>query len=399
MNLLELPPEIRTQIYAHILSPAANRRELGEGYTSYNFAEALRIFHVNRQIYYESRKVFHDLNTFVRIATPWRDAKHHVSVEGYVYIMVAGAAANKFNQHSLSMTIDAPRHSLSHELDRFVVHLEDLEGFCKSWFYSNLSMPFLNAHLTLALHLRDPFTSEIGEKHVPKARQRRLFMPFGQVKGLQRIVISGDPEPYESVVKEMRAEMAIPLDSPEKCLEAATRLKDEGNVHLQAGRYTEALETYRRAWLAMHVIIKGKVRHVHGDQYFDRKLDQAPFEGQDGGTVRVVLRIRLVANTVLAYLKLEDYDMAIHTGMRTIKVMRSSIGLNEDEPASDPTQEALTQFAASAEMGKIYYRTALAWKAMDDKYEARKLLKVAVVYLPNDRIVQKEMADCALRLG
>lgn len=399
MQFLELPPEIRTQIYAHILSPATNRLDLGEGYTSYNFKEALQVLRVNRQVYYESRKVFHDLNTFVRIATPWRDAKHHVSVEGYVYIMVAGAAANKFQQHSLSVTIDAPRHSLTHELDKFVVHLEDLEGFCRSWFYSNVSMPFLNAHLTLALNLRDPFTPQDEEKHVPKARQRRLLLPFGQVKGLQRVVVSGDPEPYESVIKEMRAEMAVPLDSPEKCLVESTRLKDEGNVHLKAERPLEALESYRKAWLAMHIIVKGKIRHVHGDQYFERGLEEAPFEGQHGGTVRVVLRIRLVANTILAYLKLKDYDMAIHTGMRTIKIMRSSIGLAEDEAASDATQEALTRFAASAEMGKIYYRTALAWKELDDKSEARKLLRVAVVYLPNDQIVRRELAACALRLG
>ena len=51
------------------------------------------------------------------------------------------------------------------------------------------------------------------------------------------------------------------------------------------------------------------------------------------------------------------------------------------------------------EMGKIYYRTALAHKAKDDKSEARRLLKVAQVYLPRDQNVAREVAACALRLG
>ncbi|GAB7349818.1 hypothetical protein MBLNU459_g0526t1 [Dothideomycetes sp. NU459] len=399
MQLLDLPPEIRTHIYSYIFHPSANCLDLGEGYESYHFSKALQLFLVNKQVYYESRKVFYDLNTFVRIATPWKDAKHHVSVEGYVYIIVAGAAAAKFNKHSLSVTVDAPRHNLHNDLDQFIILVDDLDKFCRSWFYSSLSMPSLNSHLTLSLNLRDPFTPADEDKHVTKFKQRRLFEPFGQVKDLQRVVISGEPEPFQSVIKEMRGTMAIPFDSPEKCLQEATRLKDEGNVHLQASRYTEALESYRLAWLAMHIIIKGRTRHVHGDQWFDRRLEEEPFAGQHGGTVRVILRIRLVANTVLTYLKLEQYDMAILTGMRTIKVMRSSIGLSEDEAASDPSQEALTQFAAAPEMGKIYYRTALAWKATGDKSEARALLKVAMVYLPNDRIVQKEMAACALAIG
>ena len=50
-------------------------------------------------------------------------------------------------------------------------------------------------------------------------------------------------------------------------------------------------------------------------------------------------------------------------------------------------------------MGKIYYRTALAFKELGNKAQARKLLNVASVYLPGNESVQKEIADCALRLG
>lgn len=50
-------------------------------------------------------------------------------------------------------------------------------------------------------------------------------------------------------------------------------------------------------------------------------------------------------------------------------------------------------------VGKIYYRTAVAFKELGDKTWARKLLRVAHVYLPRDENVKRELAACALRLG
>lgn len=399
MSFLELPPEIRTEIYSLLLHPSANRKDLGEGYSVYNYRESLVLYRVNRQIYHEARKIFRSLNIFVMIETPWKDAKHHVAVDGHVYLVCAGSRANAFKDYILSASIGAPQHHFYPDMDRFIILLEDLDKFCTSWFYSNLSMPVLNNHLSLDLVLRDPFTPDDEEKIVPKAIQRRLLQPFGKIKGLQNMTLTGDPKPYDSVEKELRAEMTVPLDSPEECLRRATRLKDLGNVELQAGRIDEALELYRQSFFAMHIIVNGRNRQVHGDQYFDKELTEEPFRGKSGSTERTHLRIRLVANTILAYLKLKDYDMAIHTGMRSIKILRFSIGVNEDEGASDPTQEAFLSFFAAVEMGKIYYRTALAYKELDDKYEARKLLKVAVLYLPNDRTVRAEMQACALRLG
>ncbi|KAL1305810.1 hypothetical protein AAFC00_003972 [Neodothiora populina] len=404
--LLQLPAELRTEIYSLLFAPWNNRREISEDDATYNYREALALFRVNRQIYLESRKVFQRLNSFVLIETPWTDAKHHVAVDGHVYLLCAGAQADNFKDHTMHVTIQAPQHHLRPAMDRFVIVLDDLDKFCTSWYYSHLSMPGLNQHLSLHLYLRDPYAAvapaETGneEKLISPALQRRLLAPFGKIKGLLSLTVDGDPKPLASVEADMRAVMAIPLDSPESCLLKSTKLKDEGNVALQTGHYTEALELYRQAWHAIHIIVSGKQRHVHGDNYFDRELTDpnSPFVGRSGSTERTLLRIRLVANSVLAYLKLNDLDMAVHTGMRTIRILRFSIGVDENEGANDPAQEAFTSFFAAAEMGKIYYRTALAYKGLDDKYEARRLLKVAVLYLPNDQNVHREIRECALRI-
>jgi hypothetical protein len=51
-------------------------------------------------------------------------------------------------------------------------------------------------------------------------------------------------------------------------------------------------------------------------------------------------------------------------------------------------------------MGKIYYRTGMAMKELgEDESQARRLLKVAGVYLPRDENVKKAIQESALKLG
>ncbi|EPS45700.1 hypothetical protein H072_313 [Dactylellina haptotyla CBS 200.50] len=409
-NFLDLPPELRNQIYSYLLSPFSNRRHLGDSFYAYDYSPSLVLYRLNRQIYLESRKIFHSLNTFVRISTHWEQAKHHVALEGQVSILLSSPEANKFPLDTLSVTIDTFYPNSEFETVayyHFIILFEtgDLARFCRSWYYSSLNMPYLNSHLSLDLALHDPYTSTspfpmTGEPHIPKLKQSQLLEPFKQVKQLRGFQVSGNVTAYPSLVKSLNTEMKKSLDPPEKCLERATELKDLGNAALTSGKYKEAIEYYNKAFFAVHVIIDGKNRRVYGDAWFDATItEEGPFKGQHAGTARIIIRVRLVANTILAYLKLNNYDMAIHTGMRTIKIMRTSIGLDEDEGATDPNLEAMVGFVASGEMGKIYYRTGMAYKAIDEKSDARKLLKVAAVYLPNDKTVKQDLASVALRLS
>lgn len=390
---------MRELIYHELLRPAANRLHLEDDYTAYDYRPALVLFRLNRQIYHEARKVFRDVNTFVRIETPWPEAQQHVWDQGQVPIIVDGERAANFTGHVMTVSIDAAEVPLdSGDEQRFLILLDDLEKFTKMWYYSTLSHPGLNPRLRLTLRLNDPFTPSYEEKRIPRALQRKLLLPFGMVKGLLSIGITGDPKPFPSIGTELKKLQSVPHAAPEQCLRDTLRLKQEGNEALKAERYESALQHYRDAWQAMHIVVTGSRRHIHADQFFNVELREAPFVGKNGQSERLVLRVQLVANTCLAYLKLGNYEQCAFWGMRSITMLREAMGADDQRDIA-PEDEAVVGFPATAEMGKIYYRTALAKKMLDEKSEARKLLRVAEIYLPRDKLIKDEIAAVALRLG
>ncbi|KAJ1338682.1 peptidyl-prolyl isomerase D [Microdochium nivale] len=401
-SFLSLPPEIREHIYRLLLNPAANRTYDPNDYNDYNYSDSLVLYRLNQQIYFEARRIFRDLNIFVRIETPWPEAQDHVAVEGHVPILIKAQQAKRFAGHSLSVRIEAPPQMAMEDpvSQHFVILLDDLDKFTRTWFYSNLSNPGLNHFLSLKLHLRDPYTPDWDDKIMPKWMQRKMLMPFSMVKGLRQLTLTGDPAPLPSVESELRAAQAVPAAPPEHCLSEATRLKTEGNEALKQGRYHEALRIYGEAWKAIHILIRGRQRHVHAEAFFAQRMTQEPWRGKDGRLERLNLRVQLVANTCLVYLKLEDWEELIFWGMRTIVAIRQGVlGPLEEQWDVPPQDEAMLTFPAAVQMGKVYYRTAMGYKALENKAEARRLLRVAEVYLPHDESVKKEIVACALRLG
>ena len=384
-ELLSLPGEIRELIYTKLLSPVESNSLTPDGYKQYRFD--LRVLRINRQVYSEARQVFRRLNVFAAIETPFPEAENHVRFD--VPLVITGPAALRFHDAHLSANINLRRdvpQLRGRQPQRFVVLRDDLPAFCRMWFYQDLGHPGLNAHLTLALELRDPYAAEYDAGALPKALQRQLLEPFGCVKGLDSLEIKG--EHYESIEKALRADMAVPYQSPEQCLAEGNRIKDDGNVALQHGRYAEAIRLYLDAFRAIHIVCEGRRRSVWADAFFQKELAEGEHKGVEGTMVRFVLRARLVANVVLAYLKLADYEEAHFWGSRTIRLIQKFF--DEESQA--------TGFPAVEQMGKIYYRTALAAKELGDKSEARRYLAMALKYLPNDQIVRKERESLALPL-
>lgn len=390
-RLLALPPEIREDIYRCILHPAANRVPGEDDVYDYNYSDALVLFKMNRQIYWEARKIFRDLNVFIRIETPWAEAADHVAFEGHIPILTKGFRAKQFTGHSLNASIEGP-HVDDGDHESFIILLEDLEKFTKTWLMADLSNPGLNSHLGLRLSLRDPHAPDWEEKRMPKARQRALLLPFGAVKDLGQLNMAGsDPRVLPSVEQELRAAMAVAPASPEHCLSECERFKDEGNKALTgAGGPEEALRLYHRAWAAMHIDVRGRQRHVHAEAYFAHTLQDEPWRGKDGQTERLRLRVQLVSNTCFAYMKLGQWSDVKFWGMRTIQQIRmSALGMMEAPARAE--DEAVPELPAAAALGRIYYRTGVAAKELGDKQEARKLFLVAAIYLPQDKSVREEI--------
>ncbi|KAL9616461.1 MAG: hypothetical protein Q9160_008677 [Pyrenula sp. 1 TL-2023] len=390
-HFLALPVEIRELIYQHLLSVDTTKQTSDDGYARYKFD--LSLFRTNRQIHDESLHIFRRLYQFVRIQTPWPQAQQHVASEGYVPIICSGQRAATFKNHHMLVDIDTPEFPFTADIHSFVCIVDDLPLFTQMWFYSDLGhSDQLNPHLRLTLIIQDPYVPVGGEPTIPVSLQRRLLKPFSIVKNLYTFDINGPSQQLsKSLEKDVRKAMTAPYDSPEKCLEAADRLKSLGNDALNKGDYREAIRQYEASFLAMHILVKGRRRNIWADAFFHADLKGGIFDGQNGHTVRLLLRIRLVANIVLAYLKLGEAEEARFWGMRTITLFRDAVGGTEDT--------AMQGFFASKEIGKIYYRTALAKKELGDRGGARELINIAAKYLPGDRIVQEEVGRLALKLG
>ena len=392
-RFLDYPPEIRIQIYSEILSTTNSRVESNDPEEPARYEYQLAILSTCHQIYREAKKVFQD-NVFVKITTPWPEAIDHIRSEGKVPSVATGEKAQGFLDFHLWVFIDTPAspHTTDHAEFSMLISLEDLEAFNKFWHYSNLNFYGLNRHLRLKLTIRDP---HVPDRKIPKALQTRLLMPFGMIKGLDSFTVQGS-KLLPSVDEALKKERAIPDATPEDCLEKGFALKEAGNALLKLGLYSQALQKYFDSFGAIHINVSGRVRTVHCDGFYIRDLSSGAYKGQRGDYARGILRVQLVANIVLAFLKLEDFVEAHFWGKRSILLFRHSVTGEHNDDINDEDQDWLTQilavrFPAQDAMGKIFFRTALACKALGELRDVKTLMRAAAVCLPHDEMVQTEL--------
>jgi hypothetical protein len=250
--------------------------------------------------------------------------------------------------------ITAPFHNQVPE-HTVVVLVDDLHLFTQTWYYSALSYPMLNDRLSTTFVLRDPdaspHTPPDPANKISTALQKRLLLPFGQVKGLYHKEIVGfSPD----IKHELEKRMAIPIPSLQTCCESALDLMTSADALLPTAP-AAALALYFRAFRAIHILIHGRTRRVLADVFFHAGIDAGRFAGQTGMTVRVVLRLKLVARCVLAYLKLGAWDDAAFWGMRSIHIMREAMDTD--------FEDFLGEVIGGQDVAMIYVRTGVAfWK-------------------------------------
>ena len=248
-------------------------------------------------VYREAKKVFQD-NIFVKITTPWPEAIDHIKSDGKVPSVTTGEKAANFGDFHLWVFIDTPATPYPHNHGSFsmLICLEDLEAFTRMWHFSNLNHVGLNQHLRLKLKIQDP---HVPDRKIPKSLQTRLLLPFGMIKNLHTFSVHGS-KLLPSVEEALQKERDVPDPSPEKCLEKGFAVKEAGNQLLKDGLYREALDRYVESFAAIQITVSGRLRYIHADGYYIRELVSGPHKGMRGDLVRMILRVQLVANVVLA---------------------------------------------------------------------------------------------------
>ncbi|KAF2465282.1 uncharacterized protein BDR25DRAFT_396286 [Lindgomyces ingoldianus] len=387
---LQLPLELREEIYSYYFDPAS-RLSPGElGGVQYKFEFSL--YRVSKQVYTEAQTVFRRRNVFVRIETPWSEAVKHIAHDNFVPI-VAAANRDLFRYHHGLISINAPALD---DLHAIIILVDDLHLFAQVWYYSALNWPNLNEHLRVTFVLQDPYYSA-DPKPIPIVLQKRLLLPFENVKGLYEVEVQG----YDEGVKlELERRMAIPYDSVQACCERSTAFMESGDRAMAEGRPDQALQLYVKALHAIHIIVDGRTRRVLADNFFHSAIESGRYSGQTGITVRIILRIKLVSRTINAYLKRQQWEEAAFWGLRSIKIMR--------EAMDTEFEDFLAQFVGAFDVGLIYLRTAVAFRKMEDskseelkQYKdedvasSRELFPIAIKYLqgPHQRLIRKELDE------
>ncbi|KAF2186689.1 hypothetical protein K469DRAFT_630618 [Zopfia rhizophila CBS 207.26] len=389
---LRLPLELREAIYSLYFNPASLVQRRKDGAVEYKFD--LRLYRVNKQIYSEAQTVFRRENVFIRIETPWLETVSHIARDGSVPIVAAEGRADEFRRYHSLVEVTGPLLDFGTSRHSMIILLDDLYEFCKIWFYSALNYPNLNPHLRITFVLQDPYYPA-DPKPIPLSLQKRLLLPFENVKGLRDWEAQG----YDDSVKEELAKrMAVPYQSVGKCCEDSTAFMEAGDRAIAEGLPDTALELYQKAFHAIHILIMGRNRNVLADTFFHAPIESGRYNGQEATTVRIILRVKLVSRTINAYLKLRQFEEAAFWGMRSIKIMREAI--------DSDYEDFLTEFTGLADVGFIYLRTAIAFEKMeenkseelkvydeDDFASSWRLFPLAIRYLGgrSQKVVQEEL--------
>lgn len=194
------------------------------------------------------------------------------------------------------------------------------------------------------------------------------------------------------IKKRLKKAMKQPNPTAGDYLEAAARLKDEGNIAFKAGQYRLSINLYFQAYEAMHFIVDGKRFAIMLDGYFVKApLDGGRFSGQRGDLIRHHLGSQLSWNIIQAYLKLEEYQEAYMWAERAISDIEHG---NVQQIIADRTPNLVTK----AGKAKVYWRMVLACKGLGLEREKLVPLMNAGSYAPEDKVIMRELMITEKRL-
>ncbi len=387
-SLLTLPLELRNEIYRHLLSTHLTRVDLGLGLARYNLQ--LAILATNRQTHDEGTAILRE-NKFISILTSWTSFKQDILVQGKFPTIVEGQIHDTVRLPAPYMLVVLDFMGGDSDPDVFYDYLtclDNLPHLCRLLFYASCQFGNFTQLLHITLAIQDP--PGRPKTVVPKKLQEELMMPFAILKGLDQLTVKGARN--KAVEKELRKAMKIPNPTAAEYLESAAKLKDAGNVAFNAGDYGGSIRIYIQAYEVMHFIVEGKRFAIMLDGYFaSNPLIGGRFNGQRGDLVRHHLGSQLSWNILQAYLKMEDWEQAYLWGERAISDI-------EHKDVQQSILDGTPNLVTSAEKAKIYWRMAVASKALDRRQVWVRSLMKAYSFAPHDVAIQREMEALEKRL-
>ncbi|CAD6589932.1 MAG: hypothetical protein ASARMPREDX12_004079 [Alectoria sarmentosa] len=384
-NFLSLPLELRNEIYRHLLSTRRTRNDLGLGRARYSLQTA--ILATSQRIYAEASKVLQE-NRFINITTLWTTFKQDVLVQGKFPIIAERKGKVPYRDFHRLVVLDFMGDANETVFYNYLTCQDDLPQLCKLLFYASCQGPNFSSMLHVTLMLINPDVR--AKTGVPKALQESFMMPFAILKGLHGLTIKGDRN--KEVETALRKAMSVPNPTAAEYLESAAALKDAGNAAFKAGDYARSIRIYIQAYEAMHFIVDGQRFAIMLDGYFaSNTLTGGRFDGQRGDLVRHHLGSQLNWNIQQAHLKLEQWPQAYLWGERAISDLEYA---NVQQSVLDGTPNLVT----GAEQAKVYWRMAVASKALDRKQVWARSLMKASMFAPQDRAIRRELDALEKRL-
>lgn len=382
--LLNLPPELRLRIYHYLFDPEANACTINTIEKTYDFSAASALLRTNKQIYDEAHNEFRQRNKFIRVKTPFPQTLENIIQRQQVPIAMKNGPARRFSGCHLLVIVMAPGIATDYDDDscQFIIHLRDLDAFCEQWQWAQLSYS-INEHLVLELELRAPFTPDYDTPQLPKALQKALIMPFGVVKDLQRTDIRGQVRLFSTIETDMRTMQAQPYKSVETSLKECVSLQEQGMQEVRNRQYETALQTFFKAMRAIHIlVVHDDDRQLLADAYYQHvTLREEPYADKDGQEERMKLRVKLVACVCEALGGMEDWTRCSFWATRSIKLLRSSYGLDVAQ-LRRPEDEAIQHVFERQSWATIYRFGAKSEARLGNRANAIRWYAVARAYAP-----------------
>lgn len=388
LSFLGLPVEIRNEIYRNLLLTRRTKNHFGLGLAKYHLQPA--ILCISHQIHDEAVQIWQK-NRLIRITTNWRAFKKNVIVQGKFPLIAAEKKAKSCNKWHMKLYMAFMGQPMSNApFHDFITCLEDLEHLCRLLFYISCQFLDFTSLVHIDLRLKDPHLDN-HDASLPETLQESLIMPFAPLKGLRKLTLAGVVS--ETAKTKLDVARKKPNPTPADYLESAAGLEDEGNAAFKLGKYRLSIETYIKAYEAMHIIAEGRRFAIMLDCFFSSEpLDGVRFNGKRGDLVRHQLGSQLSWNMIQAYLKLEDFRQAYIWAERAISEIEYA---NVQQLINDGAPDLVTD----GDKAKVYYRMVLACKGLGLDMEIRNNLIKAAQYAPNDRSIMKKLEDVAKMLN